>query len=343
MMAHQTATTSASNSPKNSRSVFLGKRKSEAEHSSEIEGDIRRKFLILANPRLVACSERLADKQLISANLSQKLGSEVSMHRPFSFTFLSSRADDISLFTKASDSGRGQVTEFDSIKKNLLIFLTETIETEQFNLKNFSSLCSKETREFALLFMKSQFGFELNSLKYENTSSLKDCLRSCSRRRKYRLLNDSRVSLSFVLNCYLQMLKKQLKAISEALPPIQIFKILHQRLGTCGFDTSFETFLALVERICAFDDSLTEADISIAICKPLQIKLLSLSKGLLVKFYKADLRRKLASIIMPCTSLEDLRENLQLQHADLDFLSSYIDLKDGDEQTPAHLNSPSRL
>lgn len=210
--------------------------------------------------------------------------------------------------------------QFELHKVIIKHFLWETISNEKFNLMRFKILPSN-CQKLILLFLRVNFGFDLGKsiAKASHKKHLFDIEGS-----PHFTVGDSSVSLSFVTECYLYGLRKQLKSSGQPSDSRTAIRLLHQALFPGSDSVHHQTFQQTLERILAYDTAPADAGLTSALSIPLLTKMNQIPKHTLAKFFEVKLRNHLSSAIDCAKTPAELKLNLGQRQKTIDILSSYI-------------------
>lgn len=213
--------------------------------------------------------------------------------------------------------------QFECHKVLLKHFLLETITNEKLNLARYNIL-PEICQKLALLFLRTHFNFDLE--KEVRSGSHKKYLYGLHGR-QYCSVSGTSVSLSFVTDCYLYGLKKQLKSGGKNLDQSQIIETLHKALFQSADALHFTTFHRTIERLLRYESGKAEDSSTAILSNPLLLKLSQISEKTLRKFYSFKLHRSLSSLIDDAKSVAELKKNFSCRKQTIDILSAYIGME----------------
>ncbi len=213
--------------------------------------------------------------------------------------------------------------QFECHKVLLKHFLLETITNEKFNLVRYNIL-PEVCQKLALIFLRTHFNFDLE--KEVCSGSHKKYLYDLNGR-QYSSCGGTSVSLSFVTDCYLYGLTKQLKSGGQHLDQNQIIQTLHKALFPSADALHFTTFSRTIERLLKYESGDVEESSNAILSYPLLMKLSQISEKTLRKFYSFKLHRTLSLLIDDSKSVAELKKNFSCRRQTIDVLSAYIGLE----------------
>lgn len=213
--------------------------------------------------------------------------------------------------------------QFECYKVLLKHFLLETITNEKFNLVRYNIL-PEVCQKLALTFLRTHFNFDLE--KEIKSGSHKKYLYGL-RGRQYSSVSGTSISLSFVTDCYLYGLKKQLKSSGQNLDQSQIIQTLHKALFPSADTLHLTTFHKTIERLLRYESGKTEDGSNAVLSSPLMVKLSQISEKTLRKFYSFRLHRSLSSLIDDATNVAELKKNFSCRKQTIDILSAFIGME----------------
>ena len=198
-------------------------------------------------------------------------------------------------------------------------FLQETIINEKFNIARFNIL-PKNCQRLILYFLRKQFNFDLNS-EIKNGSHKKFLYQL--KGKEYLSIGDKPTSLSFLTDCYIFGLMKQLGTEGSKINRDQTIKILHDKLFNLKDTNHLTTFNQTIEQILNYEiNSKTEILVSV-LSQPLLNKMNQISEKTLKKFFSVKLTKSLASAIDESVTYSDLQRRLG-SFQNIDLLSAYL-------------------
>lgn len=213
--------------------------------------------------------------------------------------------------------------QFDCQKVLVKHFLLETIINEKFNLARFNILPGS-CQKLILAFLRTHFNFDLAS--ELRTGTHKKHLYGLHGRH-YSAAEGSRVSLSFVTDCYLYGLRKQLQSTGQCLDQQQTIKTLHSALFPQSGSSHLHKFEETIENLLKYDTGDIPAGVSAILSYPLIAKMSQISEKTLRKFFSVKLHKCLSLLIDDAKSFAELKKNFSCRKQTIDILSAYIGLE----------------
>lgn len=230
-----------------------------------------------------------------------------------------------------SEQGDFQVSDLleDQLRCSKILikhFLIETLKNEKFNLQRFNYLPSN-CQSLILTFLERHFDFHLeNEVK---KSSMRKYLYPI-KGKTYQTTGKSPVALSFLTDCYVYGLSKQLQKNGKQITRKQVIDALYCKLVENQVNLDKERFHLSIESILKYGcESLAEASRDIS--ETLLQKMSQIQELTLTKFYGMRLRKQITELIDECETTEDLQFSIEHSSLNFDILTAYI----GKESSPS--------
>jgi hypothetical protein len=286
---------------------------------------------IPALKKLVVFERALTEEQMKPRVFQQSL--PVGLEGISSVTSPASSLEDVDYATIASTIGSISAEDknlkllmrdqFECYKVLVKHFLLETITNEKFNLVRYNIL-PEACQKLALNFLRTHFNFDLE--KEISLASHKKYLYGLHGR-QYSSVSGTSVSLSFVTDCYLYGLKKQLLSGGQTLGQSQIIQTLHKALFPSAGSLHLTTFHRTIERLLRYETGRAEDSSTAVLSNPLMVKLSQISEKTLRKFYSFKLHKSLSSLIDDAKSVAELKKNFSCRKQTIDILSAFIGME----------------
>lgn len=285
---------------------FIGKRKPLTSCSSE--GQTRLKVLVLDQQTTKTAD---SDNALLSL---EKTDSDNS-------------SDEGSQFSCENEIHNNQNSTYSHLLKDqtncykmlLKHFLSETIMNEKCNLQRFNYL-PKTCQNLVLIFLNQNFGFDLeDELKKGSPRRYLFNLQ----RKNYQTTKQCSVSLSFLTDCYIYGVVKQLQQNGKLVSRNLAIKTLHNKLVQSGVSVQAEDFTSSIESLLKYkEEEIT--DPSKEISDTLISKMSQIPEATLTKFYSVRLHQALSELIDSCSTVDQLESTFKQPQLDIDILSAYM-------------------
>lgn len=213
--------------------------------------------------------------------------------------------------------------QFECHKVLVKHFLFETIINEKFNVTRFNILPSSCQR-LASNFLRTHFNFNVE-VELRAGSHKKQLYGLHGR--QYPKVQGSGLSLSFLADCYLYGLRKQLMSAGRSLDQKQTIQTLHRALFPQAETSHLDLFEEAIEKLLRYDSEESEEGISAILSYPLLAKMSQISEQTLRKFYSVKLHKCLSLLIDDSKSPAELKQNFGSRKQTIDILSAYIGLE----------------
>lgn len=306
-----------------SEEVCLGKR--STQENFRIEGEAGLKLRIKEAPScikgsfdqdtVVNCSSVHESLKLLSGISSpcQSEGS-VSNGHTVTPTLITTKQTNKQLNSVLSDQMKCQ-------KLLLKHFLTETVTNEKFNHQRFKFL-PETCQNLVLNYLETHFNFDFEvELKKGSARKYLYALRG----RTYATADKSSVSLSFLTDCYVYGLQKQLNLKSKLVGVKDIATIIQNKLEQAGVKLDSTKFSETMEELLEYNNSVSqEKDIHSILSSCLIDKMANIQEATLAKFHQMKLHKSLSNLIDSSTSLTEIQDNFSKDCSKVDILSALM-------------------
>lgn len=198
-------------------------------------------------------------------------------------------------------------------------FLTETLLNGVFNLQRFNVL-PDACQQIVLNFLRRQFDFVLDDeIEAGNNRKYLYPLRG----KTYQTTDRSSVSLSFLVDCYVYGVVKQLQQNGKQVSKEEAVKLLHGKLQQSGVAIEQQKFALAIESLLNYPTDRV-IDPAAEISCLLLDKIVQIKESTLVKFYSKKISLALSDIFDGCSSTEELENSAETSTTKIDLLSAYF-------------------
>lgn len=196
-------------------------------------------------------------------------------------------------------------------------FLMETIMNEIVNLNRLRILPNK-CQSLVLLLLKKCFNFDM----------IEKISKGSPRKYLFNLCDASEVkstkSLSFLTECYLYGVKKQLLSKGQDLKESEIIHTLFDKLSQLNSEADFCKFETTIQDLVNYRPISKETHIPTVLSLPLLAKMKQIPEKTLNSFYAVKLKKFINELVDPCMSTSDMVDAFSNINTDISVFSEYM-------------------